>query len=80
MSSRALHRVLERLPRATFASAKTASSGAIVTRLSGGKIDAIATVAGGGPPQTSLQLNFFGTVATLEGLRPLLKSSAAPAP
>jgi NAD(P)-dependent dehydrogenase (short-subunit alcohol dehydrogenase family) len=49
-----------------------------VTKLSGGKIDAIAAVAGGGPPQTSLQLNFFGTVATLEGLRPLMKSSAAP--
>jgi len=49
-----------------------------VTRLSGGSIDAIAAVAGGGPPQTSLQLNFFGTVATLEGLRPLLKSSPAP--
>jgi NAD(P)-dependent dehydrogenase (short-subunit alcohol dehydrogenase family) len=49
-----------------------------VTRLSAGRIDAIAAVAGGGPPQTSLQLNFFGTVATLEGLRPLLKSSAAP--
>jgi NAD(P)-dependent dehydrogenase (short-subunit alcohol dehydrogenase family) len=49
-----------------------------VTRLSGGRIDAIAAVAGGGPPQTSLQLNFFGTVATLEGLRPLLKSSPAP--
>ncbi len=49
-----------------------------VTRLSGGRIDAIAAVAGGGPPQTSLQLNFFGAVATLEGLRPLLKSSPAP--
>ena len=49
-----------------------------VTRLSGGKIDALAAVAGGGPPQTSLQLNFFGTVATLEGLRPLLAASPAP--
>ena len=49
-----------------------------VTHLSGGRIDAIAAVAGGGPPQTSLQLNFFGTTATLEGMRPLLKSSSAP--
>jgi len=49
-----------------------------VTRLSGGRIDAIAAVAGGGPPQTSLQLNFFGAVATLEGLRPLLEASPAP--
>jgi NAD(P)-dependent dehydrogenase (short-subunit alcohol dehydrogenase family) len=49
-----------------------------VTRLSGGRIDAIAAVAGGGPPQTSIQLNFFGAVATLEGLRPLLEPSPAP--
>jgi NAD(P)-dependent dehydrogenase (short-subunit alcohol dehydrogenase family) len=49
-----------------------------VSRLSGGRIDAIVANAGGGPPETSLQLNFFGTVATLEGLRPLLAGSAAP--
>ena len=34
--------------------------------------------AGGGPPETSLSLNFFGAVATLEGLRPLLANSPAP--
>ena len=49
-----------------------------VTRLSGGRIDAIVANAGGGPPETSLSLNFFGAVATLEGLRPLLKASPAP--
>jgi NAD(P)-dependent dehydrogenase (short-subunit alcohol dehydrogenase family) len=49
-----------------------------VTRLSGGRIDAIVANAGGGPPQTSLSLNFFGAVATLEGLRPLLATSPAP--
>jgi NAD(P)-dependent dehydrogenase (short-subunit alcohol dehydrogenase family) len=49
-----------------------------VTRLSGGRIDAIVANAGGGPAVTSLSLNFFGTVATLEGLRPLLESSPAP--
>lgn len=49
-----------------------------VSRLSGGRIDAIVANAGGGPPETSLQLNFFGAVATLEGLRPLLAESAAP--
>ncbi|HEY1707319.1 MAG TPA: SDR family oxidoreductase [Rhizomicrobium sp.] len=49
-----------------------------VTRLSGGKIDAIVANAGGGPPETSLQLNFFGAVATLDGLRPLLAGSPAP--
>ena len=49
-----------------------------VTRLCGGHLDAIVANAGGGPPQTSLQLNFFGAVATLEGLRPLLVNSAAP--
>jgi len=49
-----------------------------VARLSGGKIDAIVANAGGGPAETMLALNFFGTVATLEGLRALLKSSPAP--
>lgn len=49
-----------------------------VTRLSGGRIDGIVANAGGGPAEKSLQLNFFGAVATLEGLRPLLKSSPAP--
>jgi NAD(P)-dependent dehydrogenase (short-subunit alcohol dehydrogenase family) len=49
-----------------------------VTRLSGGKIDAIVANAGGGPAETMLSLNFFGAVATLEGLRPLLKTSPAP--
>ncbi|HKM98917.1 MAG TPA: SDR family oxidoreductase [Candidatus Binataceae bacterium] len=49
-----------------------------VTRLSGGSIDAIVANAGGGAPETMLSLNFFGTVATLEGLRPLLKTSPAP--
>ncbi len=49
-----------------------------VTRLSGGKIDAIVANAGGGPAETMLAVNFFGTVATLEGLRPLLKDSPAP--
>jgi NAD(P)-dependent dehydrogenase (short-subunit alcohol dehydrogenase family) len=49
-----------------------------VARESGGKIDAIIANAGGGPPRTSVSLNFFGAVATLEGLRPLLAGSAAP--
>jgi NAD(P)-dependent dehydrogenase (short-subunit alcohol dehydrogenase family) len=44
----------------------------------GGSIDAVVANAGGGPPETSVQLNFFGTIATLEGLRPLLSRSAAP--
>lgn len=35
-----------------------------VTRLSEGRIDAIVANAGGGPPETSLSLNFFGAVAT----------------
>jgi NAD(P)-dependent dehydrogenase (short-subunit alcohol dehydrogenase family) len=49
-----------------------------VTRVSGGRIDAIVANAGGGAPESSLSLNFFGAVATLEGLRPLLAASAAP--
>lgn len=49
-----------------------------VAQVTGGRIDAIVANAGGGPPQTSLALNFFGAVATLEGLRPLMAQSAAP--
>ena len=49
-----------------------------VMRLSGGGIDGIIANAGGGPPETSVSLNFFGAVATLDGLRPLLGSSCAP--
>ncbi|HEX2593654.1 MAG TPA: SDR family oxidoreductase [Rhizomicrobium sp.] len=49
-----------------------------VTRLSRGKLDAIVANAGGGPAETSVQLNYFGAVATLEGLRPLLAKSKTP--
>jgi NAD(P)-dependent dehydrogenase (short-subunit alcohol dehydrogenase family) len=49
-----------------------------VAKLSGGAVDAVIANAGGGPLETSVQLNFFGAVATLEGLRPLLARSAAP--
>ena len=49
-----------------------------VARLSDGRIDAIVANAGGGPAETMLALNFFGALATLEGLRPLLAASAAP--
>lgn len=49
-----------------------------VRRLSGGSIDGIVANAGGGPAETMLALNFFGAVATLEGLRPLLEASPAP--
>jgi NAD(P)-dependent dehydrogenase (short-subunit alcohol dehydrogenase family) len=49
-----------------------------VIRISGGSIDAIVANAGGGPVETMIALNFFGAVATADGLRPLLKDSAAP--
>jgi len=49
-----------------------------VTEHSGGLLDGVIANAGGGPVETSVQLNYFGTVATLEGLRPLLARSAAP--
>jgi NAD(P)-dependent dehydrogenase (short-subunit alcohol dehydrogenase family) len=48
-----------------------------VAALAGGPIDGVVANAGGGPPETSVQLNFFGAVATLEGLRPLMAESAA---
>jgi NAD(P)-dependent dehydrogenase (short-subunit alcohol dehydrogenase family) len=49
-----------------------------VSRLAGGRVDAVVANAGGGSPETSLSLNFFGAVATLQGLRPLLANSPAP--
>jgi NAD(P)-dependent dehydrogenase (short-subunit alcohol dehydrogenase family) len=49
-----------------------------VIRLSGARIDAIVANAGGGPAETMLALNFFGSVATLDGLRPMLAASHAP--
>lgn len=45
---------------------------------SGGRIDAIIANAGGGAADTMVALNFFGAVATLDGLRPLLAASPAP--
>jgi NAD(P)-dependent dehydrogenase (short-subunit alcohol dehydrogenase family) len=49
-----------------------------VASRSGGVVDAVIANAGGGPVETSVQLNFFGAVATLDGLRPLLRRSGAP--
>ncbi len=50
-----------------------------VGELSGGTIDAVVANAGlaGGTPAT-VAVNYFGTLATLEGLRPLLAGSEAP--
>lgn len=42
-----------------------------------GHIDAVLAIAGGGQTRL-LETNYFGAVATLEGLRPLLARSAAP--
>jgi len=50
-----------------------------VTDLSGGKIDAIIANAGlAKPVALTVAINYFGTVATLTGLRPLLAGSPAP--
>jgi NAD(P)-dependent dehydrogenase (short-subunit alcohol dehydrogenase family) len=49
-----------------------------VARLSGGRLDGVVANAGGGRPETLVALNFFGAVATLDGLRPLLEAGAAP--
>lgn len=50
-----------------------------VTRLSGGSIDAVLAVAGlATPTAATAAINFYGTVATLEGLRPLLLNSPHP--
>lgn len=50
-----------------------------VTERSGGKIDAILAIAGLATPSAkTVAVNYFGMVATLEGLRPLLAGSSAP--
>jgi NAD(P)-dependent dehydrogenase (short-subunit alcohol dehydrogenase family) len=49
-----------------------------VARLCAGRLDGIVANAGGGPARTMIALNFFGAVATLTGLRPLLAASKAP--
>lgn len=50
-----------------------------VKRLSGGTIDAVLAVAGvdiAGPP--TIAINYYGAIATLVGLRPVLAGSPAP--
>jgi NAD(P)-dependent dehydrogenase (short-subunit alcohol dehydrogenase family) len=50
-----------------------------VDRLASGRIDAIVAVAGlVAPVPATVAVNYFGMVATLEGLRPLLGGSDAP--
>ncbi|MFD1713101.1 SDR family oxidoreductase [Amnibacterium flavum] len=50
-----------------------------VADASGGTIDAIIANAGlASPTVATVAVNFFGAVATLEGLRPLLSGSSAP--
>jgi NAD(P)-dependent dehydrogenase (short-subunit alcohol dehydrogenase family) len=50
-----------------------------VTRLSGGTVDGVVANAGlATPTAATVAVNFYGAVATLEGLRPLLAKSSAP--
>jgi NAD(P)-dependent dehydrogenase (short-subunit alcohol dehydrogenase family) len=50
-----------------------------VSQRSGGTVDAVLAIAGlATPTPATVAVNFFGTVATLEGLRPLLAESDAP--
>ena len=50
-----------------------------VAERSGGQIDAVFAIAGLAlPVPATVGVNYFGMVATLEGLRPLLAGSAAP--
>ncbi len=50
-----------------------------VTEVSGGRVDAIIANAGlATPTATTVAVNYFGTLATLNGLRPLLAGSTAP--
>ncbi|MCT1478853.1 SDR family oxidoreductase [Microbacterium sp. p3-SID336] len=51
-----------------------------VEALSGGRVDGVVAAAGiGTPRRETVALNHFGTTAVLDGLRPLLARSAAPA-
>lgn len=50
-----------------------------VTAASGGTVDAVLAVAGvSAALPVTVAVNYFGTLATLEGLRPLLRGSSAP--
>jgi NAD(P)-dependent dehydrogenase (short-subunit alcohol dehydrogenase family) len=49
-----------------------------VTRLADGRVDAVLACAGLPRHPLAIQVNYFGAVATLEGLRPLLATSEAP--
>jgi len=50
-----------------------------VRELSGGRIDGVLAIAGlAAPIPATVGVNFFGMVATLEGLRPLLTGSDSP--
>jgi len=50
-----------------------------VRKISGGRIDAIYAVAGLAlPAPATVAVNYFGTLATVDGLRPLLADSDAP--
>lgn len=50
-----------------------------VKEMTGGQIDGIAAIAGiSAPIPTTVAVNYFGAVATLEGLRPFLEGSDSP--
>lgn len=50
-----------------------------VRQASGGRVDALFAVAGlATPTPATVSVNYFGTVATLEGLRPMLTGSPSP--
>ncbi|MBL7255963.1 SDR family oxidoreductase [Paractinoplanes lichenicola] len=50
-----------------------------VTAISGGRLDAVLAVAGlASNSAATARVNYFGMLATLEGLRPLLEQSDAP--
>ncbi len=66
------------LPTSAQPTAGTTLAGA-VDQASGGRIDAVIAVAGvAAPAPVTITVNYFGAIATLERLRPLLEHSDAP--
>src|SRR5258706_67232 len=88
-ATRVRHPERTRSRRAAIAAAYSAPPAAVSTsaarqamiegvgEMAGGSLDGVVVCAGGGP--NSVEVSYFGAVATLAGLRPLLAAGTKPA-